>query len=105
MKCNNCGREIASCFSDWKIRPRLCVAGKLRIFCDDICMTKWKNQLFVEEYKGEQIYKLGDEVYVPYIEAHYYFKTIEDCKRRIDDKTSAYGLDLSMLSLASKGEL
>lgn len=105
MKCDNCGREIAYCFSDWKIRPRLYASGKPRIFCDDICMTQWKNQFFVEEYNGEQIYKLGEEKYVPYIEAPYYFKTIEDCKRRIDDKTSAYGVDLSILSLVLKGEL
>lgn len=38
---------------------------------------------FVEEYKGNEIFKYKG-FYSPYIGCSYGFKTIQDCKKRID---------------------
>lgn len=51
--------------------------------CNDKCKEKWESQFFVEEYKGQKIYKVHDR-YIPYFGAAYYFENIEDCRKRID---------------------
>lgn len=43
-----------------------------------------KSPYFVEEYKGNKIYKYGDH-YLPYWECQYAFNTLEECKARIDN--------------------
>jgi hypothetical protein len=44
---------------------------------------------FIEEYKGNEIFKY-EELYAPYIGCNYGFKTIEDCKKRIDNSNASY---------------
>ena len=61
-----------------------------RVFiCSDECKEKWEDQFFVEEYKGNKIYCINGK-YVPYLNCAYYFTTLEDCKKRIDQPHVAY---------------
>ena len=57
--------------------------------CSNKCKEKWEAQYFVEEYKGNKIYCI-DGKYVPYLSCAYYFNTLEDCKKRIDQPHIAY---------------
>jgi len=47
---------------------------------------------FVENYKSNDIYK-KDGRFVPYAHCHYYFKSLEDCKKRIDMTNISMGWD------------
>jgi uncharacterized ParB-like nuclease family protein len=40
---------------------------------------------WVADYNNNKIYE-KDGKYYPYWECHYYFNTLEDCKKRIDAK-------------------
>jgi len=44
---------------------------------------------FVEVYNESDIYEINGK-FVPYIGCNYYFKTLEDCKSRMDAKGLAY---------------
>lgn len=56
--------------------------------CADIALAELMNSRFVENYKGHTIFH-KDGKYQPYWECSYYFKTIEDCRARIDANTTA----------------
>ena len=59
------------------------------LVCCDECKEKWEAQYFVEEYRGNKIYRI-DGKYVPYLSCAYCFDTIEDCKKRIGEPHIAY---------------
>lgn len=61
-----------------------------KTFCSQECKKKYEDQLVVEEYRGYKIYCFHGR-YVPYLESLYYFKTIEDCKKRIDYALKSIG--------------
>lgn len=65
------------------------INGKRRHFCNKDCYEKYKAQ-FEIIYKDEKLYKVGNEMYTPYIGCHYYFKTEEDCYQRIQQKHLCY---------------
>ena len=44
---------------------------------------------FVEEYNNCDIYELKGK-FTPYIGCPYYFKTLKDCKKRIDERQKAF---------------
>lgn len=63
---------------------------KIRLFCDENCYSSYKKQYEVETYNGNPIYAIecgGELRYMPYWMSHYYFTSIEDCKRRMDAKS------------------
>jgi hypothetical protein len=65
------------------------IEGGRKVFCNEKCYNKYLQKYFVEEYKGNQIYwllKNGEKYYIPYAGCAYGFKTIKDCKKRIDAK-------------------
>lgn len=53
--------------------------------CETKYVEKIKSKYYIETYKGNEIY-CKDGRYVPYWGCMYYFKNIEDCKKRIDHK-------------------
>lgn len=59
------------------------------LVCSHECKDAYESKWFVEEYKGNKIY-CCDGKYVPYINAIYYFATLEDCKKRIDATNTSY---------------
>ena len=66
-------------------RERNIGGGSLR--CCNQCgkseQDRLKEKYYVETYNGEDIY-MKDGVYLPYFECTYCFKTLDDCKKRID---------------------
>ncbi|MBN3352028.1 hypothetical protein CF086_17170 [Clostridium botulinum] len=56
--------------------------------CSKILESELKNKYFAQEYKMNNIYS-KDGKYVPYWGCNYYFKSLEDCKKRIDNKNIA----------------
>ena len=56
--------------------------------CEENVLTELKKKYYVETYKGQEIY-CYDGRFVPYWGCTYYFKTIEEAKYRIDNKTCA----------------
>ena len=74
------------------------VMGRRRkIFCNEKCYEKYKEQFFVEKYNGNKIYKfiLNDKpFYVPYFDATYGFNSLEDCKKRINSKCAVVDLNV-----------
>jgi hypothetical protein len=60
-----------------------------KYFCTKECYDNYKSQYIVEVYNGQPIYctEANEEKrYLPYFEAHYYFTTIDDCRKRMDAK-------------------
>jgi hypothetical protein len=53
--------------------------------CHDYAQATLMNERFVENYNGNTIFA-KDGKYSPYWECHYYFKTLEECRIRIDAK-------------------
>ena len=57
-------------------------------------IMKYRNYInrgweFIEEYKGNEIFKY-EGLYAPYIGCHYGFRSIDDCKKRIDTPNVSY---------------
>lgn len=53
--------------------------------CHEFALASLMNERFVENYNGATIF-CKDGRYSPYWECPYYFKTIEECRIRIDAK-------------------
>ena len=53
--------------------------------CGEMAQAELMNERFVENYNGNTIF-CKDGRYIPYWDCHYYFKTIEECRMRIDAK-------------------
>mgnify|MGYP001375894678 FL=1 len=68
--------------------------------CCDKETEKLKQERFVEEYKGENIY-FKDGLYFPYWEAPYTFDDIEGAKERIDNKNIAV-VDMRIFGLLKR---
>lgn len=67
-------------------------------FCIEECYEDYKKDFVVEIYNGRPIYCVemdGENRYMPYFEARYYFTNIDDCKKRMDMNGVAV-VDLSM---------
>jgi hypothetical protein len=65
------------------------VDGGRKPFCNEQCYNKYLSKYFVEEYKGNKIYWLfkdNKKYYIHYAGCNYGFKTVEECKGRIDAK-------------------
>jgi predicted nucleic-acid-binding Zn-ribbon protein len=56
--------------------------------CGDMAQAELMNSRFIENYNGATIFG-KDGNYVPYWGSFYYFKTIEECRIRIDAKNIA----------------
>lgn len=94
--CPYCGKENEISFLNYKnyftVRN-----GKKKLFCNENCYEKYKEQFFVKEYHRNKIYKFildGKPFYVPYFEAAYGFTSLEDCKKRIDSKCAVVDLNV-----------
>ena len=60
---------------------------KSRVFCSEECYEDYKKDFVVEMYGNRPIYCVkidGEQRYMPYFEANYYFTNINDCKKRMD---------------------
>jgi hypothetical protein len=61
--------------------------GRKELFCSEECCDNFYDQYCVENYNGAKIYKFsvdGVDYYAPYAECWYGYKTIEECKERMD---------------------
>ena len=90
MQCKVCGKQMPAfyrgCVRTTYYHPK---NTRTIYVCNNECKDKWESQYFVEEYKGNKIYCI-DGRYVPYFGATYYFETLEDCKKRIDQQRMAH---------------
>lgn len=84
LRCINCNTEIS--FNNWgNVRDinnksiRCCKA------CTDIVIKELKQERFVENYNGSDIF-IFEGRYYPYWGCTYSFDIIEDCRTRIDMK-------------------
>lgn len=88
--CEYCGKDLgefeiktfALAYKDYNKN------GKRSLFCNEDCFKSYINQYQVKEYKGRPIYMVdvdGEKRYMPYWFSPYYFITLEDCKRRMDN--------------------
>jgi hypothetical protein len=57
--------------------------------CAEKEQVKMQDKYFIEEYNGNKIYCI-DGNYIPYWGCGYYFKTLEDCKIRMDSKVAVF---------------
>ncbi len=89
ISCKQCYKplgNISLSFFVQSFRGNL-VEGGTKVFCNEKCYNKYLQKHFVEEYKNHKIYwtfRDGQRYYIPYIGCRYGFKTIEDCRGRID---------------------
>ena len=90
--CTNCHKLLGECtlgFYKTAFMGEL-VDGGRKVFCDEKCYKKYLVQYFVEEYKGNNIYWIfsdNQKYYIPYAGCRYGFKTAQECKDRIDNKS------------------
>lgn len=89
VKCLNCSKELGKC--DFKTFAKNFKGydknGKRKLFCSQDCYEQYKKQFEVEVYNGYPIYApdyFGEIRYMPYWFSNYYFKNIDDCKKRMD---------------------
>lgn len=89
--CKHCHKPLGNTsltFFMHSYRGKL-VDGGEKVFCNEKCYEQYLQQYFVEEYKGNKIYWIftnNQKYYIPYAGCHYGFKTIQDCKNRMDAK-------------------
>lgn len=85
VNCKNCSTELS--FGTIKRLEDLDFAN-MGYYCNE-CFSQVESELkearFVEEYKGNQIY-CKDGKYSPYWHSRYHFLSLEDAKKRIDNK-------------------
>ena len=96
--CHHCGKRLGgleldtfkNCYSDIAIIDAKQIPEmRKRHFCNRSCFDDYIKQFEVEKYKGNSIYKLragGQDYYLPYWLSRYAFTTIEDCRKRINDR-------------------
>jgi hypothetical protein len=98
--CPHCGKKLNDFFcGNYKgaffyknlksIRPRY--------FCTKECYEDYEKDFVVEVYNGKPIYCVevdGEKRYKPYLEAGYYYTTIDDCKERMDAKVAVVDIDM-----------
>jgi len=91
-KCKRCENLLAvfnfENFNNGKINKLKDVDGeKIKgLYCHHCVDEAHKDLMesrFLEEYKGEKIYQ-KDDMYLPYWGCMYHFKTLEECRIRID---------------------
>ncbi|MEC2335184.1 hypothetical protein [Bacillus subtilis] len=92
QKCKCCNRPVSLELKDWGVNTHKIrdidgqkVKGYYCSDCVDESMAHLMNERFVEVYNGNTIF-CKDGNYTPYWECAYYFKTLEDCRNRIDAK-------------------
>lgn len=93
--CPYCGKENKISFLNRNYFP--IINGKRRLFCNENCYERYKEQFFVEEYHGNKIYKFildNKPFYVPYFYANYGFYNLEDCRKRINSKSAIVDLNV-----------
>lgn len=61
------------------------------VFCCEECKNEFLKQYEVEEYKGNKIYCI-DGGYMPYFECAYYFTSLDECRKRIDEALKGIGV-------------
>lgn len=74
--------------------------GKRKLFCDEKCYRSYIKQFEVEVYNHTPIYGIeanGEVRYLSYWASCYYFKTIEDCRKRISSNRMVSSLCCFML--------
>lgn len=93
-KCKYCNKQLIRDLKHFVHYKRLIVFENGRFiqktFCSQECKKKYEDQFVVDEYRGYKIYCFHGR-YVSYLESLYYFKTIEDCRKRIDDALKCIG--------------
>lgn len=93
LKCPCCGKELGNVtlFLYSKFTKGVHANRTRKLFCDKVCYEKYIKQFEVEVYKDRPIYYIPSPegmLYIPYWECYYGFKTIEDCKARMNSKTA-----------------
>ena len=89
VKCLNCGKELGEYdFKTFTVNFKgYDKNGKRKLFCGEDCYEQYKKKFEVEVYNGRPIYAIdyfGEVRYMPYWFSNYYFRNIEDCKKRMD---------------------
>ncbi|EOO44197.1 hypothetical protein [Bacillus cereus] len=90
-RCNTCKTEISISLSAFVNKETLKLKDvdgeKVKgLFCKDCVEQAWSDLIesrFAEKYNGRKIY-CKDGKYFPYWNCAYYFKTVEECRVRID---------------------
>jgi hypothetical protein len=105
LKCKQCNKELNFReFVNGNYKKVLDVdLQKVGLFCKEHgeeVEEALKQERFVEEYKGNKIY-CKDGSYIPYWECHYYFKSLDDVKKRIDN-THVAVVDTRMFGLINR---
>ncbi|MCM0006171.1 hypothetical protein [Bacillus paranthracis] len=94
-KCNTCKASLSMSLSAHvykEINKLIDVDGeRVRGFYCKNCIEQARKDLMesrlFEEYKGSKIYR-KDDMYLPYWDCAYHFKTVEECRIRIDANIS-----------------
>ena len=98
LMCYRCKKEISKEFNvkiyAKHMRPTIGGSKHKKAFCSEGCYQDYLNEDVVEIYNGKPIFLVESEqfgcLYLPYKEAVYGFKTIKECKERMDNKYLAY---------------
>jgi len=98
--CKHCGKELGkACFDIYRnVYKGFTADNKTGLFCNEDCYNAYCDKFLIEEYNGVKIYGIkinGQMRYIPYMGCAYYFTTLDDCKKRIDNKNIAM-VDMNM---------
>lgn len=99
IRCQSCKKDLSDYSFGVGTHRGYTLDGAIRFFCNEECYNNYWSQYLVEEYRNNKIYEItrdGVVGYIPYIGCGYYFKTLEDCKGRIDQENVAV-VDMGML--------
>lgn len=97
--CQNCKKELGNItFTTYTSYFKGYTAdNKRELFCNEKCYNDYWEQYFIETYKDNSIYMIiinGEKRYVPYIGCPYYFKTLEECRYRINQPNISINIGL-----------
>jgi len=89
IKCKTCHKPLGELNLSFVVTTYWgdLIEGGRKAFCNERCYSKYLDKYFVENYNGHKIYwifKNNMKYYIPYAGCSYGFKTLQDCKNRID---------------------
>ncbi|OJT57361.1 hypothetical protein [Bacillus licheniformis] len=90
MNCTRCNKYLGFYYKNASVIDVDCerVKGLYCEECKDTVENELKQQRFVEEYKGSQIY-FKDGGYYPYWGCVYHFRSLEGARDRVDNPNTA----------------
>ena len=106
IKCVHCGKELGDCNIETFGRYLKGYKSNARrgLFCNKECYERYKKQFEIEIYNDRPIYAVdyfGEKRFMPYWFSIYYFKTIEECKTRMDMKVAS--IPTQLLGVLARG--